>query len=176
MFSRRTYSRLAATTALFGLLLAPLCWCMKDGLLGAFPSYGIGAVSHFFWSLLGGIWPVATLLLLLKVVQTRMARATCIALLALCVFFFLVPMKYSKAFIEYWEEPYAPHSRVTLYSHDTPHTISWPEVRDILKSDRRLWEDWQDAHNSTHCWRCSGGTHHPPPALHPAEADPHHHR
>lgn len=157
MFRRKTYARLAATTAGFGLLLAPICWFMKDGLLGAYPSYGIGAVSHFFWSLLWGLWPVATLLLLLKVVQTRRARALCVALLALCAFFFLVPLKYSKAPIEYWEEPYAPHCRTTLYTHNTPRIVSWPEYRDVPQSDRKLWEAWQDAHNSTHCWRCSEG-------------------
>ncbi len=157
MSRRKTYAILAATTAGFGLLLAPLCWFMKDGLLGAYPSYGIGAVSHFFWSLLWGLWPVATLLLLLKVVQSRAARVLCIALLALCAFFFLVPLKYSKAFIEYWEEPFVSHNRTTLYDNNTPLTVQWPEYRDIPDSDRKLWEAWQDAHNSTHCWRCSPG-------------------
>lgn len=157
MFSRKTYTALASITATLGLILAPICWFMKDGLLGAYPSYGIGAISHFFWSLLWGLWPVATLLLMLKVVKTRASRFICIALLALCVFIFLVPVKYSKAFIEYWEEPYVSHNRTTLYDHNTPRTVQWPEYRHIPDSDRKLWQEWVDTHNSTHCWRCSPG-------------------
>ena len=157
MFSRKTYIALASITATLGLLLAPICWLLKDGLLGAYPSYGIGAISHFFWSLLWGLWPVATLLLMLKVVKTHASRFICIGLLALCVFIFLVPLKYSKAFIEYWEEPFVSHNRTTLYDHNTPRTVQWPEYRDIPDSDRKLWQNWADTHNSTHCWRCSPG-------------------
>lgn len=123
MFSRKTYIALASISATLGLLLAPICWIIKDGLLGAYPSYGIGAISHFFWSFLWGLWPAATLLLMLKVVKSRATRFFCIALLALCVFIFLVPLKYSKAFIEYWEEPFVSHNRTTLYDHNTPRTV-----------------------------------------------------
>lgn len=146
----------AIATAISGLLSAPICWILKDGLLGAYPSYGLGAVSHFFWSLLWGLWPVATLVLLLIGSRSRMVRYICLGLLGICGLIFMIPLVYAKAYIDYMDSPFRNGSSITLWQQGTGRIYHWSADTDAREDDK-IWQDWEIAHNSTHCWRSRQG-------------------
>lgn len=142
----------AIVTALLGLMSAPICWILKDGLLGAYPSYGLGAVSHFFWSLLWGLWPVSTLVLLLIGCRSRKVRCICLGLLSVCILIFMIPLVYAKAYIDYMDSPFRRSASITLWQQGIGRVYHWPADTDDQEDDK-TWQDWESAHNSTHCWR-----------------------
>ncbi len=142
----------AIVTALLGLLSAPICWILRDGLLGAYPSSGLGAVSHFFRSLLWGLWPVATLVLLLTGCRSRKLRCICLGLLGVCILIFMIPLVYASAYIDYMDSPFQRSASITLWQQGIGRTYHWPADTDAQESDK-IWQDWEIAHNSTHCWR-----------------------
>lgn len=150
---------LACLTAFMGIISAPFCWILKDGLLGAYPSYGMGALSHFFRCYLWGIWPTATLVLVLCSTQSRITRRICIGLLVICIAIFMISGVYTKAYIGHksWDEPFSAYSRITLWHQGQPRTYQWPADKWSRENDK-LWFDWQYAHNSTHCWRSMHGS------------------
>ena len=142
----------AIGTAILGLMSAPICWILKDGLLGAYPSYGLGAVSHFFWSLLWGLWPVSTLVLLLIGSHSRKVRCICLGLLGICILIFMMPLVYAKAYIDYMDSPFQRGASITLWQQGIGRIYHWPADTDAREDDK-IWQDWEIAHNSTHCWR-----------------------
>lgn len=142
----------AIVTAIFGLLSAPICWILRDGLLGAYPSSGMGAVSHFFWSLLWGLWPVATLVLLLTSSRSRKLRCICLGLLGVCILIFMMPLVYARAYIDYMDSPFRCSASITLWQQGIGRIYHWPADTDAREDDK-IWQDWEIAHNSTHCWR-----------------------
>lgn len=142
----------AIVTALLGLLSAPICWILKDGLLGAYPSHGLGAVSHFWWSFLWGAWPTVTLLLLLKAAKTRKLRCICLGLLGVCILIFMIPLVYARAYIDYMDSPFRCSASITLWQQGIGRIYHWPADTDFREDDK-IWQDWEIAHNSTHCWR-----------------------
>lgn len=145
-------------TAFMGVISAPLCWLLKDGLLGAYPSYGLGALSHFFWCYLWGLWPTATILLVLRASKSRVTRRICLGLLSICIGLFLLPCVYSKAFIGHksWDTPFSSDAYITLWHQGQACSCQWPADKLNHENDK-LWFDWQYAHNSTHCWRSLRG-------------------
>ncbi len=145
---------LAAICGVIALLSLPLCWVLKDGLLGAYPSHGPGAVSHLFYSLLWGIWPTAMFALLLSSATTRRVRIIHGSLLAVCIFFFLLPMGYARAYLDYWDSPFYQGKQITFWQQDKVRIFEWPEETDF-RQDEQIWTDWECAHNSLHCWRHS---------------------
>lgn len=149
---------LACLTALMGIISAPFCWLLKDGLLGAYPSYGVGALSHFFRCYLWGLWPTATLVLIIWVTRSRITRRICLGLLAICIGLFLLPCVYSKAFIGHksWDTPFSSAACITLWHQGQSRTCQWPTEKMSCENDR-LWYDWVYDHNSTHCWRSMRG-------------------
>lgn len=142
----------AIVTALLGLLSAPICWLLRDGLLGAYPSSGLGAVSHFFWSLLWGLWPVSTLVLLLTGCRSRKLRCICLGLLGICILIFMIPLVYARAYIDYMDSPFRCSASITLWQQGIGRIYHWPADTDAQESDK-IWQDWEISHNSTHCWR-----------------------
>lgn len=142
----------AIVTALLGLLSAPICWILKDGLLGAYPSSGMGAVSHFFQSMMWGLWPVATLVLLLTGCRSRKLRCICLGQLGVCILIFMVPLVYARAYIDYMDSPFRCSASITLWQQGIGRIYHWPADTDAQESDK-IWQDWEIAHNSTHCWR-----------------------
>ena len=142
----------AIVTALLGLLSAPICWILKDGLLGAYPSSGMGAVSHFFRSMMWGLWPVATLVLLLTGCRSRKLRCICLGLLGVCILIFMIPLVYARAYIDYMDSPFRCSASITLWQQGIGRIYHWPADTDAQESDK-IWQDWEIAHNSTHCWR-----------------------
>lgn len=142
----------AIVTALLGLLSAPICWILRDGLLGAYPSSGMGAVSHFFWSMMWGLWPVVTLVLLLTGCCSRKLRCICLGLLGVCILIFMMPLVYSRAYIDYMDSPFQRGASITLWQQGIGRIYHWPADTDAQESDK-IWQDWEIAHNSTHCWR-----------------------
>lgn len=149
---------LACLTGFMGIISAPFCWILKDGLLGAYPSYGVGALSHFFRCYLWGLWPVATIVLVLRSTQSRITRRICLGGLALCIGIFLIPCVYSKAFIGHksWDSPFSSGAYITLWHQGQARTCQWPTEK-ISHEHDKLWYDWVHAHNSTHCWRSISG-------------------
>lgn len=146
----------ALVTALLGLLSAPICWILRDGLLGAYPSSGMGAVSHFFWSLLWGLWPVATLVLLLTSGRSRKLRCICLGLLGVCILIFMMPLIYARAYIDYMDSPFRCSASITLWQQGIGRIYHWPADTDAREDDK-IWQDWEIAHNSTHCWHSRQG-------------------
>ncbi|MBP3500250.1 MAG: hypothetical protein J6J97_09200 [Akkermansia sp.] len=142
----------AIGTAILGLMSAPICWILRDGLLGAYPSHGLGAVSHFFWSLLWGVWPVSTLVLLLIGCRSRKVRCICLGLLSVCILIFMMPLVYAKAYIDYMDTPFQRNASITLWQQGIGRIYHWPADTDFREDDK-IWQDWEIAHNSTHCWR-----------------------
>lgn len=144
----------AILTAFLGLVSAPFCWILRDGLLEAYPSYGLGALSHFWWSFLWGAWPTATLLLILKASQSRKVRGICLGLLGVCVSIFLIEPVYAKAYINYADTPFTKGKEIMLWQQGIGRIHHWPSDEYDRDSDK-IWQDWEFAHNSTHCWRSS---------------------
>ncbi len=142
----------AIGTAILGLMSAPICWILKDGLLGAYPSHGLGAVSHFFWSLLWGLWPVSTLVLLLIGCHSRKVRCISLGLLGICILIFMMPLVYAKAYIDYMDTPFQRGASITLWQQGIGRIYHWPADTDFREDDK-IWQDWEITHNSTHCWR-----------------------
>lgn len=151
----------AIVTATLGLLSAPICWILKDGLLGAYPSYGLGALSHFWWSFLWGAWPTVTLLLILKAAKTRKLRCICLGLLGVCILIFMMTLVYARAYIDYMDSPFRCGASITLWQQGIGRIYHWPADTDFRESDK-IWQDWEIAHNSTHCWRNRRGCIGPP--------------
>lgn len=146
----------AIVTALLGLLSAPICWILRDGLLGAYPSSGMGAVSHFFRSMMWGLWPVATLVLLLTSSRSRKLRCICLGLLGVCILIFMMPLVYARAYIDYMDSPFRCSASITLWQQGIGRIYHWPADTDAREDDK-IWQDWEIAHNSTHCWRSRQG-------------------
>ena len=142
----------AIVTALLGLLSAPICWILKDGLLGAYPSSGMGAVSHFFRSMMWGLWPVATLVLLLTGCRSRKLRCICLGLLGVCILIFMIPLVYARAYIDYMDSPFRCSASITLWQQGIGRIYHWPADTDAREDDK-IWQNWEIAHNCTHCWR-----------------------
>lgn len=138
-------------------MAAPFCWILKDGLLGAYPSHGLGALSHFWWSFLWGLWPTATLVLLIIGVRSRKTRSICLGLLGICLLIFMIPLIYAKAYISYSDSPFTKGKETTLWHQGIGRIHYWASDMYDRESDK-IWQDWEIAHNSTHCWRSSQGS------------------
>ena len=145
---------LAVICGIIAIITLPLCWILKDGLLGAYPSHGPGALSHLFYSLLWGVWPTAMCALLLSSAGTRRTRILAGSLLAVCLFFFLLPISYSRAHVPYWDSPFHRGSMITFWQQGKARMYEWQDETNHKENDR-IWTDWECAHNSLHCWRYS---------------------
>ena len=147
----------AILTGVVGVFTAPICWILKDGLLGAYPSHGLGALSHFFWCYLWGIWPVLTIALVMKATSSRVTRRVCLGLLCVCAGIFLTDTVYSKVYVGYksWDTPFMAPAQITLWHQGQSSTYQWTQ-ESVDNEPDKIWQAWEIAHNSTHCLRCFG--------------------
>lgn len=143
---------LACLTAFMGIISAPFCWILKDGLLEAYPSYGVGALSHFFRCYLWGLWPALTFALAAIAVKTRPLRIIFLSLLAVCIGIFLIPYVYAKAIIPEWDSPFLHNRQIILWHRGKAQMYRISDDK-YCKEEDKLWYDWTYSHNSTHCLR-----------------------
>lgn len=142
----------AAFTAIGGILTAPFCWILKDGLLEAYPSHGLGALSHFFRCFLWGLWPTLTFALAAIAAKSRPLRIIFLVLLTVCLGIFLLPYIYAKTMIPEWDSPFLINRQITLWQNGQEQIYT--ESDDIYcEAEEKLWDDWTYSHNSTHCLR-----------------------
>lgn len=143
---------LATLTAIGGILTAPFCWILRDGLLEAYPSYGVGAISHFFRCFHWGLWPTLTFALAAIAAESRLLRIIFLVLLTVCFGIFLLPYVYAKTMIPEWDSPFLVNRQITLW-HNGQAQIYTESGDTYCKEEDKLWDDWTYSHNSTHCLR-----------------------
>ena len=68
----------------------------------------------------------------------------------------MVPLVYARAYIDYMDSPFRCSASITLWQQGIGRIYHWPADTDFREDDK-IWQDWEIAHNSTHCWRTRRG-------------------